>query len=177
MTDLTQRLPRDKAELLERIQAERTALDETLARLSEMQLVAPGEYEGWSVKDHLAHLAAWELGIAALLRRGPRYAAMGLDENTYLNAGTDGINAAIHERTNDLSLADVLAGLRQAQAELLDALAPLSEADLAKRYSHYQPDEPGKDSGAPVVRWIAGNTYEHYAEHVAWLAEHAQLQS
>ncbi|MEX1252866.1 MAG: ClbS/DfsB family four-helix bundle protein [Dehalococcoidia bacterium] len=174
MTDLTQRLPQDKTALIERIEAARAALDETISRLTDAQLVAPGPYEGWSVKDHLAHLAAWERGIAALLRRRPRYEAMGVDERTYLTAGTDGINAAVHEHGKDLSLADVLAEFRQTQQDLL---AALTDADLFKTYSHYQPNEPGKDSGAPIVKWIAGNTYEHYAEHVAWLMEHAQLQS
>jgi uncharacterized protein (TIGR03083 family) len=170
-------LPRDKAELLERIEQARAALDQTIAHLSDAQLVAPGPYEGWSVKDHLAHLAAWEQGIAALLQRRPRYAAMGVDAPTNPTAGTDGINAVIYQRDKDRPLAEVLADFRQAQQALLAALAPLSDADLLKTYSHYQPDEPGKDSGAPILKWVASNTYEHYAEHVAWLVEHAQLQS
>ena len=44
-----------------------------------------------------------------------------------------------------------------------------SDADLRKTYSHYQPDEPGEDSGEPIMRWVAGNTYEHYAEHQEWI--------
>jgi hypothetical protein len=51
-------LPRDKGELIERIEAGRAALGEAIAGLSEAQLVAPLDGEGWSVKDHLAHLAA-----------------------------------------------------------------------------------------------------------------------
>jgi len=169
MTDLTQRLPRDKAELLERIEAARAALDQAIGQLSDAQLVAPGPYEGWSVKDHLAHLAAWEQGIAALLQGRPRYAAMGVDEPTYLTAGTDAINAAVYERNKDGPLREVLADFRQTQRDLLAALAALSDADLLKTYSHYQPDEPGKDRGEPVLKWIVGNTYEHYAEHQAWI--------
>ncbi len=26
-------------------------------------------------------------------------------------------------------------------------------------------DEPGEDSGSPIVGWITGNTYYHYDEH------------
>ena len=48
-------------------------------------------------------------------------------------------------------------------------LAGLSDADLLKTYRHYQPDEPEENSGAPIIGWIAGNTYEHYAEHQAWV--------
>jgi hypothetical protein len=35
---------------------------------------------------------------------------------------------------------------------------------LLKTYSHYQPDEPGDDSGEAVLRWVVGNssgTTEH----------------
>lgn len=48
-------------------------------------------------------------------------------------------------------------------------LARLHDADLLKTYSEFQPDQPGEDSGAPIIGWIADNTYEHYAEHQAWV--------
>jgi hypothetical protein len=163
-------LPRGKTELIERIERSRAALDEALAGMSDAQLVARSESDAFSVKDHIAHLAAWERGIVALLHREPRYGAMGVDEQTYLSASNaDDINTVLFERAKDLTLAEVLDDLRQTQRALLAALAPLSDADLAKTYSHYQPDEPGEDSGAPIVRWIAGNTYEHYAEHAEWI--------
>ena len=165
----TQPLPEDKAELLKRIGLARTALEETIRPLSDAKLVAPGPYEGWSVKDHLAHLATWEQGMAALLQQRPRYAAMGVDEKTYLSADADGLNAVIYQNHKDRSPAEVRAALREAQHDLLAALAGLSDADLFRTYSHYQPDEPGKDSGEPILNWIAGNSYEHYAEHQVWI--------
>ena len=93
---------------------------------------------------------------------------MDVDEATY-RRGADAINEIVYEREKDRSAPDVLADYRQAHQELLAALAGLTEADLLKTYSYYQPDEPGEDSGAPIVRWIAGNTYEHYDEHRAWI--------
>lgn len=44
-------------------------------------------------------------------------------------------------------------------------------ADLFRTYSYFQPDEPGEDSGRPIIAWIIGNTYEHYDEHRAWIEE------
>jgi hypothetical protein len=169
-----QRLPKAKVELLERIERARAALDETTGARSEAQLVAPGPFEGWSVKDHLAHLAAWEAGLAALLRKEHRYAAMGVadvDEETALSSDADALNAIIHARTKDRSLADVRGALRDAQKRLLESLAALSDEDLRRTYSHYQTEEPGEDSGAPILRWIAGNSYDHYAEHQRWIEE------
>lgn len=167
--DGSQPLPSDKAQLLERIQRARAGLEQTISQLSDAQLVAAGPDEGWSVKDHLAHLTTWEQGLAALLQGRPRYAAMHLDEETYLTAGADGLNAIIHQHNKDRSLAEVIAAFRQAHQQVLAALAELTDADLFKTYSHYQPDEPGEDSGEPILRWITGNTYEHYADHQAWI--------
>ncbi len=161
--------PQDKAELLDRIDRARASLNEVIARLGDTQLVAPGPDGRWSVKDHLAHLAAWELGIAALLRRRPRFAAMQLDEQTYLNTDANGLNTIIHQQNQGRSLGEVRLVFREAQRELLTALDSLTDADLFKTYSSYQPDEPGEDSGAPIVGWIAGNTYEHYDEHRGWI--------
>ena len=162
-------LPRDKPELLERIQQARAALEQTISQLSDGQLVAAGHASGWSVKDHLAHLTIWEQGLAALLQAQPRYAAMHVDERTYVSADEDSLNALIYQRNKERSLAEVLAAFRQAHQQVLDALEGLTDADLFKTYSHYQPDEPGEDSGEPILKWVAGNTYEHYAEHHAWL--------
>ena len=60
-------------------QASRLALENTLRLLSDEQMTKPGP-SGWSIKDHLAHLAVWEMGIAELLRRRPRFAAMQVEE-------------------------------------------------------------------------------------------------
>ena len=166
--DESQPLPRDKRELLERLERARAALDRTVGRLSDARLVAPGRYEGWSVKDHLVHLSTWEQGIVALLQRRPRYAAMHVDEEIYLR-GADAVNEIVYAQNKDRPLSDVLASFRQTQQDLLGVLARLTDADLAKTYSYYQPDEPGDDSGEPVLKWIAGNTYEHYAEHQSWI--------
>ncbi|MCH8850721.1 MAG: ClbS/DfsB family four-helix bundle protein [Chloroflexi bacterium] len=161
-------LPKDKAELLERIRRARAGLEQTIGLLSPDQIVAPGAAAGWSVKDHLTHIAVWEMGLAALLQRRPRYAAMDVDEATY-RRGADATNETIYERNKGRSAPDVLGDFRRAHQELLAALGGLTEADLRRTYSYYQPDEPGEDSGAPIVRWIAGNTYEHYDEHREWI--------
>jgi len=50
-----------KRELLEEIRRERAALDDTLALLTPRQMTQPGVTRGgWSVKDVLAHLVAWQ---------------------------------------------------------------------------------------------------------------------
>ena len=161
--------PRDMPGLIDRIERARSALKQTYAHLSDTQMIMPGADGGWSVKDHLAHLTTWEAGIAALLRRQPRSAAMGLDDAIVRQNDEAGVNAIIDRRNKDRALPDVLADFEQAHRDLRAALDQLAFDDLLKTYSHYQPDEPGAGNGRPILAWIAGNTYEHYAEHENWI--------
>ncbi len=168
--DESQPLPKDKAELLERVRRARQGLEQAIGRLSDAQLIAPGPDDGWAVKDHLSHVATWERSLAALLQGRPRYAAMNVDQQTYLSGNTDAVNALIYQHNKERSLPEALADFAQAHKDLLGVLAGLTDADLFKTYSDYQPDEPGEDSGAPIIGWVAGNSYEHYAEHQTWIS-------
>ena len=156
-----------KAELMERIDRARAALEDAIGGASTERLTAPGD-DGWSVKDHLAHLAAWRHSLLALLEGRPRHAAMGVDRVTYETAGEEGVNAFLYERDKDRPLDEVLAAFRGTHVQVLAALAPLSDLDLLRPYSHFQPDEPPFNPD-PVVGWIEGNTFEHDEEHLGYI--------
>ncbi len=49
-----------KVELLKDIQVEHARLDKMLSTLTAEEMIRPGVVGDWSVKDVLAHLAAWE---------------------------------------------------------------------------------------------------------------------
>lgn len=159
-----------KTALLDRIDRGWARLDGLVSRLSAAQLTTPDATTGWTLKDHLSHLTAWEAGIAALLRHAPRYPAMGFDLATVQQLSMDELNERIVARDRDLPLDTVLARWRQTHADLLTALAPLSDEDLQRGYNHYQPDEPGKEAGRPIIDWVAGNSFAHYEEHIPWMA-------
>jgi hypothetical protein len=162
--------PKDKAELLELIEQARRPLEEALSHLNEAQLTTLKDEQGWSVKDHLAHLAAWERGMVDLLQYRPRYKAMGLDREGWLNtSNVDERNDSIYRQNKERPLAEVMAAFQEAHRQMLAVLDKLTYEDLLKTYSHYQPDEPGRESGDPILRWVLGNTAEHYAEHLDWI--------
>jgi hypothetical protein len=166
--------PRDKRDLLRRIEAGRAELEAAIDSLDERQLTAIRDAQGWVVKDHLAHLAAWERSIVFLLQGRPRYEGLGVDEATYRTTEADGfdrVNAAIRLQTAGQTLAETLAGFQAVHGELLATLDGLTDADLLRTYSSFAPDEPGEETGAPIVGWIVGNTYEHYEEHLDWIRE------
>jgi hypothetical protein len=162
-----------KDELLTRIEESRTELEEIIGRLSDAKLEdAGGSF--WPAKIHLAHLAAWEAGVAALLQQQPRYAGMRLDEATFLQ-GETAINAAIYEQNRDKPVAEIVSFFYESHRQMMVALASLTDADLQKTYSFYQPDEPGEDSGAPIIGWVIADTFEHYEEHLPYLAGLAEM--
>jgi hypothetical protein len=46
----------------------------------------------------------------------------------------------------------------------------MSDADLQRPYNDYQPNDPrDPDDNRPALDWVAGNTWEHYAEHMEWI--------
>ena len=120
--------------------------------------------DGWTVKDHLTHIAAWEHSLLALIEGHDRDRAMGLSEAV---EGMDNENEAIRKLHESDTPDEALEYFRDSHARLVTALGKLSDADLQKPYSHYQPTDP--DEKRPAVGWVAGNTYEHYAEHRGWI--------
>lgn len=161
--------PTNKQEALGVMAREREALEKLIEPVTDAQLTAPGA-EGWSVKDHLMHIAVWEQGIVALLNKQSRYAAMGLtrDEWEMADPDFDKKNGLLHERTKSRPLSDVRAAFRDSHAQMLEVLGRLTEDDLLKPYAYYAPDEDDGDK-RPVFSWIAGNTFGHYAEHREWI--------
>ena len=158
-----------KAEVLARMAGARARVEAAIAGKGEGVLTRPGD-DGWSVKDHLAHLSAWQRSLIALLEGGSRRAAMGVEEvSQEEEGGFAAINAVLHERTKHLPLDAVLAEFRQSRQDLLAVLDGLSDEDLYRPYSDYQPNDPPYNPD-PVIGWIAGNTFGHEEEHLEWFA-------
>ena len=152
-------MPKDKAELLARIDQEWTALRELIDSLTPKQMseAVPGS---WSVKDHLVHLTTWEQFLFRYhLGQEPPHIVMGLDAETFERLDEDGLNALIYERSQDRSLEDVLDSLTQSHNQVLDALELVTFADLMK--PHYADDPEART----LINWVIGNTYDHYREH------------
>ena len=157
-----------KAELIDAIERTWPALNAVLDRLTPSQLMLK-DAEGWTVQDHVVHMAAWERSVVFLLQGKPRHEGLGVDETVYEQGNEDRINAVVQQQRNDLSWNEALAQLRAVHQEMIALLEPLSDHDLQQPYRHYLPDEPGKGDGPPVIDVIYGNTAGHWGEHQAWI--------
>lgn len=122
--------PTSKSELLAAIEKERGALEAQLDQLSDEQKTMSGVVGDWSVKDVLAHLAAWEqmcLGWYEAGRRGevPPLPAPGFKWNQ-----TPALNRQIDEQHKDQPLAQVEAGFQNSHRQIMSVISRLSDEEL-----------------------------------------------
>jgi hypothetical protein len=159
MTDTDNALPKDKTELLARIQGEWAALLKVAEALSAEQMTRR-DAGGWSPKDNLAHLTEWERFLfSSQFEEQAAHVALGVDEATLTQPVDTVINALLLERNRNRPVQEVLADLHQTHARLVAALEEASEAGLQTPTCLIGPEK------APVMLWVIYNTYEHYAEH------------
>ena len=160
--------PLSAADVVERVGRGWQALQASVADLEPHQLTAPGP-EGWSVKDHLVHLSAWENALLTILGGRPQRDAFGLDVDAYDRIDSvDQLNAIVYERNRDLPLDEVSGRVADVHRRLMAALRALTDADLERTVAGFGSDP---DDDRPIREKIEGDTYGHYAEHVAWLQE------
>jgi uncharacterized protein (TIGR03083 family) len=155
--------------LLAEIETSWNRLQGTIDSLTDKQLTDPTDAAGWSVKDHLAHLAAWENSMVFLFQGKPRHEGLGVPEAVYLDRTEDEINDAIYKNVRDRSLDTVLSDLNDVHTGMLAILETLTGEDLHRTYSHYLPDEPGIDDGSPIIHRVSGNTHEHFDMHGGYI--------
>ena len=161
--DSTSRPPTGQ-EVIARSESEWDALQAPLSTLDATKMTTPGA-EGWSVRDELAHLAAWARGLAAL-RKQPRYPPMGLPADAAPHPfGIERMNQMIFERNRTRTLEEVQTELLAAHQDAIAAISELSDEDLLRPYYDFQPQDRRPDGDTPILRRIAGNTFGHYAEH------------
>lgn len=155
--------PNSEIEPIEKGWSEFIALIDSLG-VAGLDLKGAGQ---WAVKDHLVHIAAWELSLLGLLDGKDRLRAMGV---AGVADDTDAINEAVWLAHRDHSAEQALDFSRGTHERLVRRLDAMSDEDLRLSYNHYQPNDP-RDPGddRPVVDWVAGNTYEHYAEHIGYI--------
>jgi hypothetical protein len=150
--------PKNKAALLERIREDYALLNEAISQLSDEQLITPIAADGWSIKDILAHIAAWDYALLASHIGGqPFHEAIGMDAAHAKTADLAQVNEHLYHKGKELALNEALAAFRHTYQQLMAKLEQISEADL---YSATTPD------GGPLIDQANG-IYEHYEEHLA----------
>jgi hypothetical protein len=149
------------------IESSRKALLDTLDQLTHSQMTSLQDQQGWTIKDHIAHLTAWEHSVVYFLGGKPRSAGLKVDSSLLRDGSYDEINALIYARTKVFTLEEVLEGFHKVHQELLKLLEGMNDVDLKKEYREYVAEEGGDERIAMEV--IYSNTAGHYAEHQGWI--------
>jgi hypothetical protein len=147
--------------VLDSIRDSRARLEALIAGHDEAALVRPGP-EGWSFKDHLAHLTAWRRMVLGYLAGKPQHEGLGLAAAAAAG-GEEAINAALHERDRATPWPQVLAEFRAVYDELVEKLRPYAESDWQAPYPLTPPTR------RPRLDNIEGNTFAHDDEHLGWV--------
>ena len=153
------------ANLQARIAAGWQELQAFLRGLTLEQLTSPTDVAGWTIKDHAIHLALWEKSLVGLLNAESRAASMDLDETVW-QQGHDEVNRILQQRYHDLPLDEVYATLDTNHQAVLARIAQFSDSDLMRPHREFQ---AGSTNDNPIIGWIVGNSFEHYAEHLPWM--------
>jgi hypothetical protein len=160
--------PATKEDLLHHLREERLAFDNLVATVPEEVAIGPNLPDGSSVKDLLAHIAAYERWTAAQMRaanEGREPTDMELYGRESLppeaqNWDTDQINAGIREQYQDLSFAEAREFAGSAFQELVEAIEATSEDDLLRSGAQAWVRESN------LMAAIPDQSYAHYAMHM-----------
>jgi hypothetical protein len=151
--------PNNKNELLDRIHKEWTQLMQIIQPLTEDEMSAEMN-GGWSIKDHLAHITAWEHYLYEHhLQKSPPHEVFGMDSETYQNADEDDINGFLFRKNRELPVNQIRTDLNHMHKMVLSELERLPFSALMK--PRYDDDQERR----PLLWWVIANTSDHYNEH------------
>jgi hypothetical protein len=165
MPDVTDVL--GKQELVAAVRKERAKLNELFASLDGTAFLAPARADGWSAKDVLAHITAWERRLLSWIER---WRATGSPQRPEPGMAWDAIDA-LNERDYQSSKAAPAADVRREAAasyeDVQRTIDTLTDRELTERTETWD---------MLSLSWIVGaNTHEHYLEHreeiEAWRSE------
>ncbi len=148
--------PDEVVPVAEWIRTEHAHLEALLAGFSDEDFVQPERFGAWSVKDMLAHITFWEQRLIAYFN-GAKESLVQPDEDE--QAAINRINAEVLAANRDRPLAEVRAAFDDSYWQALALAESLSAEDLA--------DEV-------LYNLLAGDTFEHYREHIEMLENEQQ---
>jgi hypothetical protein len=147
-----------KDELIQKIESEWNSLQSSLDGLTEEQMHQPGVVGEWTIKDILAHITAWQTRLITTLFKAEK----GFTPDTTEGGKTvDQINEKFYRELKDRPFDQVWDDLDSSYHQVLSRLEVWKEKDL------FDPNRFKWMKGEPFAAYIAGDSYEHYAEHAA----------
>lgn len=168
---MTEKLPTsvNKENVLSRIKASYSRLYDFVEDLEGAAITKNLDRDGWTIKDILAHIAAWEDVLRGFhVQAQPFDQVVGMESADYWDTQQDEINEGFYQRYRDWSVEQVVSFARATHEHLVEILEALPEGALSDPPAHYGGEAPRQN---PLINYIAGNTYKHYEEHLTTIRE------
>ena len=155
----------DKATLLDKVRSGYAALEAQFIPLDEAQMTTTNADGEWSIKDILAHLAAWHFRLLGWVNAILRNEQPTLGDAVETNEQLDKLNARFYEENKARPLNEILSDLRGSHLQVMESLQAMADEDLT------DPQRFAWMDGNPFWNLVAGNTYDHYLEHIGSIQE------
>jgi hypothetical protein len=157
---------RNKATIVEQMRAKRAWFEETLASMSEADMIQEPVQEHWTTKDIVAHVAAWERELIGWLRAAARGQRPDVPAPGTWATYLEQFNARCYAQNCDRPLAEVIAESHQVFAELMAELEALPDDPHHSLWSVWHAGKPPwgllatfhqhyRDHGEPIRAWRA----------------------
>lgn len=150
-----------KQTLLDTLRADRAKLESALEGLHGDQLTTPGVQTDWAVQDVMGHILFWEQRALFLLKA----ARDGYNEadDFWKGSTVDALNAKNYDEHKNRPAQDVLDEEHAAYQTVVKLIETTPERDLCER-GRFEWTRYGT-----LIEHIAGETFEHYRDHLAAL--------
>jgi hypothetical protein len=152
--------PTMTSDLLFRIADGYAAWSATIEAAPPCELTLPNLHGGWSIKDEVAHVTFWEAHVLTVLRAVGAGEAPPHPPFVGDAAKIEAINADVFAASQQRGLDEVLADMERTHTAFVRAVSELPD-DAIFNAHHF-----AWMSGEPLMAAIAGDTYEHYPEHI-----------
>jgi len=148
----------NKLELITALENGREAFLELFTELEDEEMLVPDPKNGWSLKDILCHLTRWEAEVVKLLWQ----LKQGQKPTTahFLGVEIDQINSRWLEEDRTRPLDRVLSDYHGVRNQTIRRVEAFMDQDL---------NDPNRFpwlKSRAVWEWVAGDSYEHEAEHI-----------
>ena len=149
----------NKENIISELTNSREKILETVRGLSDQEMETPGVMDDWSVKDILVHLTRWEAELVKLLWQ----VKQGITPTTvhFSKESVDNINARWYEESRSRPLKSILNDFLGVRSQTIRRAESLTEVKFT------DPSTFPWLKGEPLWMWIAGDSFEHEAEHEA----------
>jgi hypothetical protein len=153
----------NKQELIAAMKNSRQQFTAALEGIPEEAMLEPGLDGEWSVKDLLLHLTMWEAELIQMLWQ----VQQGTKPTTahFQRTEMDQLNQQWQQENRERALDMVWNDFRGVRSQTIRRVEAMSDADLknVERYPWLK--------GRALWKWVAGDTFEHEAEHLKQIQE------